>query len=352
MMLSVVIPNRNDSVMLAITVRSCLEELKAVPGGGEVVVVDNSDEDIWQILSTVNISPIDLGYVEEGKVQLIRQPYPCLYSAREAAIKAARGKYVYNMDSHTIVGHDSLKVLVDFMEAREGGNVGMGFAPIGWISKHETYARHDIRLDEGTIFGNWGRQYDDPTKIFWNFGSRICRREWFLNVHGGYGFFSKKRISWGGGEMYAAIKTWLLGYENWAVPCSPQYHIGPFSAAIEARTPYRYRVYDKSGNGRTGIGVLAAFYALGGEEAKEEAMKSKKGLAQYGLDPERDWREARKLAGEDWEWMKKSQIISLKKLLEKQPWAEGWDENRWKSWRPYESIGKVQDLSKLMILPS
>lgn len=351
MMLSVIIPNRNDTVMLSITVRSCLEELKAVAGGGEVVIVDNSDEDLWKIISTVNISPLNLGYVEAGQVQLIRQPYPCLYSAREAAVRAARGKYVYNMDSHTVVGHNSLKDLVDFMEARKDGKVGMGFAPIGWISQHEFYARHDIRVDQGSLYGNWGRQYDEATKICWNFGSRICSREWFLDVHGGYGFYAKQRVSWGGGEMYAALKTWILGYENWAVPCSPQYHIGPFSAAIEARTSHRYRVYGNSGNGKTGIGVLAAFYALGGEEGKEEALKAKAGLAQYGIDPERDWKEARRLAAEDWEWLKKRQVIPLKELLGKQPWAEGWDKDRWTSWKPYEKIGKEQDLSKLTILP-
>jgi hypothetical protein len=293
---------------------------------------------------------LNLGYVEEGKVQLIHQPYPCLYSARESAIQYAKGKYVYNMDSHTVVGRDSLKDLVEFMECA-GPKVGMGFAPIGWISHHETYARHDIRVDQGTIFGNWGRQYDSPTKILWNFGSRICNREWFMNVHGGYGFYSNKRVSWGGGEMYAAIKTWLLGYENWAIPCSPQYHIGPFSTQVERRTQHRYRVYDKSGNGKTGIGVLAAFYALGGEDAKEEAAKSKAGLSQYGIDPERDWPEAARLAGEDWECLKARQVISLKELLEKEPWAEGWGKDRWTSWKPYERIGKIQDLSKLTVLP-
>lgn len=350
MILSVIIPNRNDTVMLSVTVRSCLEELKAVPGGGEVVIVDNSDEDLWKIISTVNISPINLGYVEEGKVQLIRQPYPSLYSAREAAVRAAKGKYVYNMDSHTIVGRDSLRDLVAFME-QAGPKVGMGFAPIGWISQHELYARHDLRIDEGSIYGNWGRQYDEPTKICWNFGSRICSREWFLDTHGGYGFYARQRVSWGGGEMYAALKTWILGFENWAVPCSPQYHIGPFSAAIETRTPYRYRLYGASGNGKTGIGVLAAFYALAGEDGKEEARKAHAGLKQYGIDAEKDWPEARRLAAEDWEWLRERQVCPFKELMEKQPWAEGWDKHRWSSWKPYEKIAKVQDLSKLTVMP-
>lgn len=35
MRVSVIIANRNDTAMLAITVRSALEKLSAVPGGGE-----------------------------------------------------------------------------------------------------------------------------------------------------------------------------------------------------------------------------------------------------------------------------------------------------------------------------
>ena len=66
MLLSVVIPNRNDTVMLGITVRSALEEMKAVPDS-ELIVVDNSDADIWRLLKTPNISPLSLKYVREGK---------------------------------------------------------------------------------------------------------------------------------------------------------------------------------------------------------------------------------------------------------------------------------------------
>ena len=348
MKLSVIIPNRNDTVMLGITVRTALEELKAIDNDGEIVIVDNSDEDVWDIIRTVNVSPINLGYVEEGRVQLIHQPFPSLYSARQTGIERAKGKYVYNMDSHTVVGHNQLKDLVEFMEKNEGTKVGLGFAPIGWVSQHELYARHDIRIDQGTVFGNWGRQYDKPTKICWNFGSRICNREWFLNTLNGYSFFAKERISWGGGEMYIPLKSWLLGYESWAVPCSPQYHIGPFSQEIEQRTSYHYRQYGSSGNGKTGIGVLATFYALGGDEMKEEARKAKVGLAQYGIDVDRDWPEAKRLAHEDWLWLKERQVISFQELMKQKPFqSEGWDD-----WKPYEQIKTVVDLSKLETVPS
>lgn len=350
MKLSVVIPNRNDTIMLGITVKSALEGLKAIDNDGEVVVVDNSDEDIWRIIRTPNKSPISLGEVQEGRVKLIRQKHPGLYTARQTAMKNADGEYIYNSDSHTLYGHNHFKDLVEFMDNDKDQKVGFGFSPIGWVAQMDTYARHDIRTDQGTIFGNWGRQYDEPTKICWNFGSRICRRDWFLKEHGGYGFYAKKEVSWGGGEFYAALKGWLMGKENWAVPCSPQYHIGPFSTEVQRIAKYAYRVYGSSGKTKVGIGILAAFYALGGESMKEEAKKAEPGLKQnHGITVDQYWSEARKLAKEDWQKLKQRQVISYHELMKQQPWHEGWDESkRWTEWKPFEKIRQVFDLNTLM----
>lgn len=282
-------------------------------------------------------------------MRLIRQPFPSLYAARQKAIEEAQGEYTYNSDSHTLYGYKHFKTLVDFMD-KAGPEVGFGFSPIGWVNQLESYARHDLRTDEGTIFGNWGRQYHEPTKICWNFGSRICRRDWFLETHGGYDFLAKEQISWGGGEFYIPLKGWLLGYESWAIPCSPQYHIGPFSSKVQQVAKYAYRVYGKSGRTAVGMGILASFYALGGEDAKEIARTAEPGLKQnHGITVDEHWPEARRLARQDWLKLKERQVISLPELLEKKPWHDGWDEStRWTEWKPYEDIKRVFDLNTLM----
>jgi glycosyltransferase involved in cell wall biosynthesis len=340
MELSIVIPNRNDTVMLGITIRSALEELKAIDNDGEIVIVDNSDEDLWDLLRRVNVSPFSLGYVEEGRIRLIRQTFPSLYTARQTAIEQARGKYVYNMDSHTIVGHNQLLDLVNFMN--KTNLLGFGFAPIGWISQHENWARHDMRTDEGTIFGNWGRLYFEPTRICWNFGSRICNREWFLNVHGGYDFFAKRRISWGGGEFYIPIKGWLLGYESWAVPTTPQYHIGPFSAEVQHRTGYHYRLYEHTGSGKLGLGILAALYALAGEYGKEYIKQTPQVYTQYNLNLEEDWEMAKDFAKEAREDIQKRQVISFQDFVNKAEWSHAWNE-----WNPQDTLKRVFNLDQL-----
>ena len=322
--------------MLAITVRSCLEELKAVNGGGEIIIVDNSDEDIWQVIKTPNVSPLPLIYVREGVIKLVRQPFPSLYSARATGHNMAQGEYTTSLDSHVLLGRDSLKDLVDFMDSASD-KVGLAYAPIGWMDKHEKVARHEIRQDQGRIFATWGRQYHRPTKICWNFSSFIARTEWFNNTLNGYSFYATEHAPWGGGEFYVAIKSWLLGYENWAVPTSPRYHIGPYSKKLERTTGYRYRLYGTSGEGKNYLGILAAFYALGGDDAKAEAKKSQKGFAhQYGLDVDKDWPVAKKIAEADRKWIEERQIMSFQEFLKKRPWTTSDIEK----WTPCRELSK------------
>lgn len=334
MKISVVIPNRNDTAMLAVTVRSILEELKGV--GGEIVIVDNSDQDIWHILNTPNVSPLPLNYVKDGVVKLIRQDFPSIYSARQTAIENATGEYVYNVDSHMLIGKNQLVDIVAFMDDRPE-KCGFGFAPIGWVGAPQYLARHDIRTDKTGIFGSWGRQYFKPTKICWNFGSCICDRKWYLEQHGGLDFFSEGQVSWGGGEFYSAIKSCLLGYENWAIPCNPQYHIGPFSKQVQA-LGNKYRLYGNSGNGRQGIGILSAFYALGGDSAKTEAAKANDGMKmQYGITAESNWAEAKKIAEKAYSENMSRFKISFNEFIEKSDWEQTWDE-----WEPEEEYNRFR----------
>jgi len=342
MKVSVIIPNRNDTIMLGITVRNILEELKAVGSydDSEIIIVDNSDEDIWHVIKTVNISPIPLSYVQEGKVKLFRQHNPCLWTARESAVRRATGKYVVNTDSHTMYGRDSLKDLVDFMDTTEE-KVGFGYSPIGWVTAPESFARHDIKPENGSIYGPWGRQYYRPTKICWNFGAFIANREWFIHDLDGHGFFAKKRRGWGGGEFYMAIKSWLLGWENWAIPSAPQYHLGPWSKEVEKLCGYRYRTYVGSGNGSLNLNLLASLYALAGEYGKEYARKNPQ------ADIHGNWEEAKKIAEEDRKWIERKQVMSFEQFVTEKPWMEGWDESRWDSWKPHEDIKIVTNLNKL-----
>lgn len=323
MKVSIIIPNRNDTVMLGVTIRSAIEALKAIDSDGEIIVVDNSDADIWNIIKKPNVSPCPLiGYQQDGILKYIRQPFPSMYTAFQTGAKEAKGKYLIRSDSHVYFGHNILKDCVDFMESMP--DIGCGFSPIGWWNLHERIAKTHIREnDNGGIFGPWGRKAkkDLPAKIAWGFGPRIISKEWYDKI-GGFGFFADRKVSWGGGEFYLSIKSLLFGRENWTFDASPMYHIGPYSKEVEG-LGYSFRKYGSSGVGNQGIGILSAFYALGGDSAIEEALKSKDGLkSQYGIDVKRDWGKAREFALKDREFILDNQVVSFDEILERKPWND------------------------------
>jgi glycosyltransferase involved in cell wall biosynthesis len=305
--------------MLSVTVRSVFENLKQIGGDGEVIVIDNSDQDIYDVLKVGKISPLALS--EKG-FRLVRQDFPSMHSARQAGIEQATGKYVMMSDSHVLWGNGVIRDCVKFMD--EHPECKQGFANVGWLDLPEHFSKNYFNLNsEGGIYGPWGgKPYAEPRKISWFFGFRIARREWFLNECGGYGFFSRGNVSWGGGEFYAAIKCWLMGGECWSIPTSPCYHIGPFNKALAEVANYKFRVYGGSGSGKQGIGILAAFYALGGEGfGKEQAHINRKAFEQYGITL-KDWDEAKRIVGDDRQWIEDHQVCSFEDLLNRKPWDE------------------------------
>jgi glycosyltransferase involved in cell wall biosynthesis len=316
---SVIIPNRNDTISLGVTVRTIVENLRDIDG--EIIIVDNSDEQYYNLLKTPNISPIPLGYINDGILKIVRQDRPGMYAAAQKGAEVAAGEYLMKCDSHVIWGANVIKDCLSFMNNHH--EAGVCSSPIGWMNLTDRLAKSNIAPNaNGGIFGGWGEKSELPKKVSWNFGYRIVKKSLFHELNG-YSFFADKHVSWGGGEFYLAIKSWLLGYPNWAIKANPVYHIGPHSKELEALTGIKFRVYGSSGNGRQGIGILAAFYALGGDNAREECMKSGDGLKkQYGIDIDRDWDEAKAIAHDDHEWIKTHQKISFQELLERKPWDE------------------------------
>ena len=189
--------------MLGITLRSAIEEISAVPGGGEVVIVDNSDEDIQTYIEEI----IPRGYKANGQVRLIKQDHPCLFTARETAAREAKGEYILCVGSHCLFGHGTILAAVHFMNRHKNEKIGFGHLPLSWLCQFEGNMKHDMK----DLHGGWGTFYNHERPISWKGMPWICRRDWFLNELNGYGAFSKHRLSWGGGDMYLGLKTWMIG---------------------------------------------------------------------------------------------------------------------------------------------
>ena len=336
---SIIISNRNDVAMLAVTVRSCLEELKSL-GSGEIVIVDNSDDAIFEQVK----SAIPSGYIKEGKIKLLRQPFPCLFTARETAIKNASAPYVLCLDSHMVIGHNMILDLVNFMDRHKSDStMGFAHAPISWAHQHERAAKHDRDMSKHEL-GTWNTAYQSERTITWKGMPWICRRDWFLGPLGGYGALSKHRVSWGGGDMHIGIKPWLLGFKNWAVPTSPAIHIGPFPSIdrgpnkhivkpANSSNPYRYRLYNKSGEFPHTFGFLVSCFVLGGEEMMKRNEKALTERFGRFLDVKRWWNKAIELGKEEREWLLKEQKISFEQFLVQKPWENAFNAQEiYKKW--------------------
>lgn len=314
--ISIVISNRNDLEMLAITVRSCIEALIPIPES-EIVICDNSDKAYWEMLPSI----LPEQYKRDKKIRIVRQNFPCLFTAREAAIRAAKGKYVFCLDSHMLIGYNTFIDSLNFME-RHGDIVGFGHAPLcARLHQHEDRSKHDRIIDKHEL-GSWGFLRKEEQKITWKGMPWICRRDWFLNELNGYGALSQHALAWGGGDMHIGTKPWLLGYQNWAIPCRPCIHIGPFPKPKELTvlTGYKYRVYSKSGNNTNTLGFLVASYVLGGEPMMKRNAPTLK--ERFGLDIDGKWQEAIEYGKDERQWLLENQIISYEEYLKNKPWTK------------------------------
>jgi len=319
---SVIISNRNDTSMLAITVRSVLEELRDIPGGGEVVICDNSDKPIYEAIAAG--SYIAKQYFIDGDVKLIRQEYPCLFTARETAIRASRGQYVLCLDGHMLVGRRMIRDMVDFMNLhRSNKKLAFAHAPISWLHQHEKQAKHDRNVTKNEL-GPWGAAYAEPRRITWKGMPWICRKQFFLNDLGGYGALFAHKISWGGGDMHIGVKPWLLGFENWAVPTRPAFHIGPFPKPAEdvVKFKHHYRIYSESGAYPASFGFLLSCFILGGDEmvARNRDVIKKRFGWRVSIDEHIEI--AKKLGAEEKAWLTERQVMTFAEWLKNKPWEK------------------------------
>ena len=329
-LLSIIIANRNDTAMLSVTVNSCIEELRPLGlQNCEIVICDNSDLVIYRQLN--NCLPI--GWMREGILKVHRQESPCLFTARETAIEKAKGKYIICLDSHMIVGRDMFVNLVKFMkERKDDKTLGFAHAPINWAHHHTSSAVHDRDMSKNEL-GDWNRSYPTERTITWKGMPWICRRDWFLDKDeglGAYGALSQNEVSWGGGDMHIGIKPWLLGFKNWAVPCNPGIHIGPFpkinlkgDSKVDcsgSANGYKYRLYSASGNYPHTFGFLVSCYVLGGESMMS---RNKDAItARFGkyLDVSEWWQQAMVLGKDEKAWLDERKIMTFEQLLEQEPW--------------------------------
>ena len=322
MKLSIIISNRNDIVMLNVTLNNAIEMLKTIDGKGEIVVCDNSDPKFWELINLA----CPVGWIRKGFVKIIRQEEPCFTSARMRAAEAAKGEYIFCVDSHVLFGCNTLRDSVDFMERhKDDPNLGFGHPPIRWAHQGPAGVKHTLKVsDKGLPNGGWDCAYATERKMYWKFMPWICRRDWYLNTLKGYGAHSDHMISWGGAEVLQQVKSLMLGYENWAIATDPVIHIGPYTPAVIKTGQYKYRTYTANGNKPHGFGVLLAYAVLGGPEVgyKQAKIGEEQFTNRHKIKVDDYWPAVLEMSAAEHNWLQDRKKYDYLELLETKPWNE------------------------------
>ena len=322
MKLSVIIANRNDIVMLNVTLNNCIEMLKSLPYESEIVVCDNSDQSFYELIHIA----CPVGFIKKHNVSIIRQEQPCFTSARMRAAEAAKGEYLLCVDSHVLFGYNTIKDSIDFMERhKDDPNLGFGHPPIRWAHQGPAGVKHTLKVsDKGLPNGGWDCAYATERKMYWKFMPWICKRDWYLNTLKGYGAHSDYMISWGGAEVLQQVKSLMLGYENWAIATDPVAHIGPYTPAVIKTGQYKYRTYTANGNKPHGFGVLLAYAVLGGPEVGYEHAKigEEQFTNRHKIKVDDYWPAVLEMAAAEHNWLQDRKKYDYLELLETKPWNE------------------------------
>lgn len=298
--------------MLCVTVLSAVEAIKEAGVSAEIVVVENSDEEVHQAAIACLA-----GQIKEGVVRVIREKSPSIALSIDRSHNEARGEFLFYTDSHTLIGTGTISALLDFFDRHEGENIGFVYAPIQWAHTSSSTRRTHMNVKRSKL-GEWdGSQcaiYEQ--KVPWKGMPYMVKKETWLSMRG-FGCCAEHKLGWGV-LAYIGIKSWILGYENWAIPCGVVYHFGEWPEIVK---PYaNYRTYQISGH-HPGLGKALALYVFGGPKALVDEYDSCD-LGRFFKSPQQALAECERIGSMDREWILENQIISWDELFSNPPWDE------------------------------
>jgi glycosyltransferase involved in cell wall biosynthesis len=302
--LSLIISQRNDPVGTLITIRSALEAFKVLGHPAEIIVVDNSDDDI-QRMAIKDLIPAE--YIREGTIKLLFQPFPSLFSARELGVSKSTGEYLLFVDSHCVFGRDSVKHLLDFSLTHKGIGLAYGLCCYSHRIEDEAWCDRNVSTSKGIRIG-WYSDHKDPFPVPFRGMPFLCHRDTFSAI-GGYGFLSRYKLTWGGGDYFLGLKSSILGFTNWSIPSSIVIHLGPFkddrylTNSFFNESPRTYPVR---------VGMLAASYAIGGIGLANSRLSHIHKLVNH-----RTLESAMIIGEEDRRWIESKAVMSYDQLVNK-----------------------------------
>lgn len=254
---SAVLASRNETAMLSVTVLSIIEAFKNDGINGEIVVVENSDEEIHEAAQSCIA-----GQIKEGRVRVIRLKEPSIAKAIHVAHEEARGEFIFYTDAHTLIGAGTFCGLLDFLKRHQGEPIGFVNAPIQWAHRSSATRRSHMAVDVNPL-GAWQGVacVEKEQPVTWKGMPYMVHKDVWRDL-GGLGCCQEHNLGWGV-LSYLGIKSWVLGYENWAIPDGVVYHFGEWPENVKPHA--KYRTYQEGGK-KPGLAKAVALYVFGGED--------------------------------------------------------------------------------------
>jgi hypothetical protein len=213
---SIIIAHRGNTLGLWATIHSVDAELEHSPWSYEYVICTNGEEKLHADTITL------LHYLtKSGKLASVEHSVEPLSppSARERAVKASRGKYLFFFDNHVLVAPKYFERAMAWM----GKGHAMLHSSTRFYAGEKTVYHYQLKL-ERNFWADGASEPTDPENPYrilaGGHGGFVVRRDVWDKVGGYWDGF----VGYGGEEMYFDLKMALLGYNNWLDPKMIHYH--------------------------------------------------------------------------------------------------------------------------------
>lgn len=313
MVFSIVISARNEFPQIVFTIQSIINDLETflTPDEWEIIVVSNcsDDERTWRFVA-------ERGLHYHGDVRFILDPIAGNVTSRNKGAKIAKGKYLVFSDAHMSYPLGTFKRLLETI--KESGGIVHGTVQwLGGYKPSQPSVQYSLKIGE-KLWGTWNMALVKEDDWFYIPCSGHCflgvEREQFLSFGGYNGYFR----CYGGGELYLALKWWMLGKPVVVDPRIVSYH-------LSAGRGYSYHQDDLIHN------MMLLGYALNADALGERVYiryLDKSGVNREHLNKLHD--QAKREAEHDRTFLATCSARSLYDVLIERPWDRQNDERHGK----------------------
>ena len=220
MVLSIIISARNEFPQIVFTIQSIINDLETFlsPADWEVIVVSNcsDDEKTWRFVA-------ERGLHYHRNVRFILDPIAGNVTSRNKGVAIARGEYVVFSDAHMSYPFGTFKRMLETM--KESGGIVHGTVQwLGGYHPSQPSVQYSLKIGE-KLWGTWNNAIVKSDDWFYVPCSGHCflgvNRQQFIDF-GGYNDYFR---CYGGGELYLALKWWMLGSSVVVDPRIMSYHL-------------------------------------------------------------------------------------------------------------------------------